>query len=104
MRIRDWSSDVCSSDLAGEHRRDGHQERVIRDPGFVVRKNANPALRETPATNHESRITESRPRPRVDRKRVVKGKSASVRVHLGGRRTSTTKLHTKSSHNSHLQA
>src|SRR3546814_5482649 len=28
MRISDWSSDVCSSDLGSDHARDGAQERL----------------------------------------------------------------------------
>src|SRR3546814_20074387 len=75
MRISDWSSDVCSSDLelaplrVGDHRadlgtlaagsfRDGVRERLQRQTGVT----------------------------REDRKSVVQGKSVSVRVGLGGGR------------------
>src|SRR3546814_13249633 len=38
MRISDWSSDVCSSDLAFAQRRvGGGFEQRIRQPGFAVR-------------------------------------------------------------------
>src|SRR3546814_9326422 len=44
MRISDWSSDVCSSDLLGTARRDDHRERQHARPadaaeeiGFVFR-------------------------------------------------------------------
>src|SRR3546814_4383578 len=32
MRIRDWSSDVCSSDLAARTARDWTRAEVVRDP------------------------------------------------------------------------
>src|SRR3546814_18831569 len=79
MRISDWSSDVCSSDLmAGD--------------GFVT-----PLLAMTAgsAANFLALISDPQPDPqgsrrpqvdRPDRKSVVSGKSVSVRVDLGGRR------------------
>src|SRR3546814_20297681 len=85
MRISDWSSDVCSSDLfeiavAARHvhyRRDGFdgQRRAaeirVQDDAAGVDRAAQGAL----------------PAPRqTDRKSVVQGKSVSVRVDLGGRR------------------
>src|SRR3546814_14938223 len=65
MRISDWSSDVCSSDLPVEDGwlvfwgllRSREQQKGARQPGTCV-----------------------------DRKSVVSGKSVSVRVDLGGRR------------------
>src|SRR3546814_6183574 len=73
MRISDWSSDVCSSDLG---------RRLFA--ALVARRQA-PRLR----------LDRGRQRPalgaldgwrRGDRKSVVSGKSVSVRVDLGGRR------------------
>src|SRR3546814_17374229 len=65
MRISDWSSDVCSSDL--EHR---PAERPA-DAGD--------------AADHPSLFADDGGGG-PDRKSVVKGKSVSVRVDLGGRR------------------
>src|SRR3546814_21155280 len=62
MRISDWSSDVCSSDL--------------------------PTRRDQPSRPARGRAGRPAPTPRraADRKSVVEGKSVSVRVDLGGRR------------------
>src|SRR3546814_19846419 len=88
MRISDWSSDVCSSDLqagwlhaaggGGEHER--HQPEPVQ--GYAVRSlegfraDHQPRLGGQPADR----------RPRSDRKSVVKGKSVTVRLDRGGRR------------------
>src|SRR3546814_18691792 len=82
MRISDWSSDVCSSDLriadllaglglpaATAQRRPLHMLMIDNAPG--------------PLWAHCFDASE---KPRVDRKSVVSGKSVSVRVDLGGRR------------------
>src|SRR3546814_11618991 len=34
MRISDWSSDVCSSDLVAEYRLIGYENRVLRNEDF----------------------------------------------------------------------
>src|SRR3546814_19972178 len=99
MRISDWSSDVCSSDLRddappvvgddalhGADARDaaGHGERDgLRDP-VDVRESASGAQVFFAHRHHERgrRAAESG----KDRKGVVKGKGVSVRVDLGGRR------------------
>src|SRR3546814_15219556 len=72
MRISDWSSDVCSSDLL---RAGGRRDRRRDAPG--QRRGAAPRRR-------GRRLR--RGRRRTDRKSVVSGKSVSVRVDLGGRR------------------
>src|SRR3546814_20338189 len=91
MRISDWSSDVCSSDLrvdGGEvtelpgHRTcpqycTGHQgltfSRRVSDSAMTM--------------SSRSGVTIAAPvSGPPDRKRVVSGKSVSVRVDLGGRR------------------
>src|SRR3546814_12997901 len=144
MRIRDWSSDVCSSDLLGRlgeprygkrgeqgggekecaqqarfgagggHDRKTRSRRPRRQPGQrhgelcpicaigcpgparrTGRKEARWSLRQTGRTEREDDarptelpVPESRalPRPLIDRKSVVEGKSVPVRVTLGGRR------------------
>src|SRR3546814_7469424 len=64
MRISDWSSDVCSSDLA-----DSQVDELDAD---------------------ERRDETAKPIDGNDRKSVVKGKSVSVRVDFGGRRSIKT--------------
>src|SRR3546814_13227750 len=66
MRISDWSSDVCSSDLV-----------PLPVPGRIF--DGFFALRRWQAGR-------ARDRRSPDRKNVVKGKSVSVCVDLGGRR------------------
>src|SRR3546814_15453835 len=99
MRISDWSSDVCSSDLESEGDRHRHPDRSAAgrrpDPDRRV-----PAAEDTDL----SRLRLQRDKPRLhealaggvpdrvpDRKRVVEGKGAYVGVELGGRRLSTKK-------------
>src|SRR3546814_15224623 len=107
MRISDWSSDVCSSDLvaAERARRLGlvHPRRHPSRQAAGARAAAlPPALRdgagglegsddEADRPEHRAllRPGQLRPRlrrPRRDRQRVVEGKSVSDRVALGGSR------------------
>src|SRR3546814_7467444 len=72
MRISDWSSDVCSSDLGGGVRR--RRWRLRR--AIVV-----PAACDRPRTRRGARRWLE---ARSEERRV--GKSVSVRVDLGGRR------------------
>src|SRR3546814_15686376 len=93
MRISDWSSDVCSSDLrcrrACRHaRRRGPVHRLRTD-----RRGVRP-----PRPRHARRAAAAREQARAheagdlsDRKSVVEGKSVSVRVDLGGRRINKNK-------------
>src|SRR3546814_20592916 len=74
MRISDWSSDVCSSDLSFSF-----APRPAA-PAPVAEESIEPEVQEVPFAATE---TEAAP---VDRKSVVEGKSVSVRVDLGGRR------------------
>src|SRR3546814_13796361 len=86
VRISDWSSDVCSSDLQGRR-------------GAVAAGAAD--LMADSGCAHDARFCTgagaggpgalSRG---VDRKSVVQGKGVSVRVDLGGRRSSKTKKKT----------
>src|SRR3546814_13948054 len=104
MRISDWSSDVCSSDLAtasaardqhahlrGLHRRE--LERITTGRGCGIRfKESRKADMSSSAAAPSSSPRTRRPRPcRSDRKSVVEGKSVYTRVDLGGRRIITKK-------------
>src|SRR3546814_19747121 len=71
MRISDWSSDVCSSDLF-----DGVMHFEWLEENTPLRRNRH-GIHEPAARGK---------RARRDRKSVVWGKSVSVRVDLGGRR------------------
>src|SRR3546814_11828644 len=91
MRISDWSSDVCSSDL---HRIDRHQRRrPLTDARQVIditrralgsqRQQALALLLPPRWIARRSGFGELAP---ADRKSDVWGKSVSVRLDLGGRR------------------
>src|SRR3546814_19667805 len=95
MRISDWSSDVCSSDLFAPTFAD-FLDRL--EPGFVPRGGqpvCQPACRPMCRAREQSvdrinlhlvqwpRYLAER---REDRKSVVEGKSVSVRLDLGGGR------------------
>src|SRR3546814_17247615 len=109
MRISDWSSDVCSSDL-DEDEGDDREEQ----PGVEHRQAGNAFLQPGRGRDQEAGDDQRRDRPaqrdaarkaaqpldaarqRQDRKSVVWGKRVSVRVDLGGRRCikKTTTKHT----------
>src|SRR3546814_18585956 len=88
MRISDWSSDVCSSDL----QIGAVQFLVTIPPTFarsLVRGERPVILVEADATDPAATSNAV-----ADRKSVVKGKRVSVRVDLGGRRIiNKTKLY-----------
>src|SRR3546814_16925290 len=75
MRISDWSSDVCSSDLV---------ERVAGGAGVVPGDLR--AERDRIGRGRGHVADRCRGRGRRERKSVVEGKSVSVRVALGGSR------------------
>src|SRR3546814_20119299 len=91
MRISDWSSDVCSSDLSSKHPRRSERtsRRLPNDCDFrpfgrqcrcvvaavVSFGIAGPAAARRYGERHQG-----------DRKSVVEGKSVEVRVDRGGRR------------------
>src|SRR3546814_11994202 len=89
MRISDWSSDVCSSDLltvrkAADHtlrRSPSHRETVM-----PIEKRVSSAAAALEGIEDGATVLVS-----GDRKSVVSGKSVSVRVDLGGRRILTKK-------------
>src|SRR3546814_18886178 len=99
MRISDWSSDVCSSDLLRTSlsklesviclvamrasplkSKVGRRKRLLKRPmrSFV-------ALPASGACERQAARPGAKMQP-ADRKRVVEGKSVSVSVDLGGRR------------------
>src|SRR3546814_14727216 len=94
MRISDWSSDVCSSDLepapaeaTGERVWEGG--RMTPHPRLALQQNrcyARPDFA-AGAFSDAGHIREAIPLG-IDRKRVVEGKSVSVRVDLGVSRDS----------------
>src|SRR3546814_15576775 len=97
MRISDWSSDVCSSDLHLYSFTRGSTTEYSRSVIRLTRMNIAAKISTIPSTVGKSRawiaVTSSRPMPgqekivsvNTDRKSVVSGKSVSVRVDLGGR-------------------
>src|SRR3546814_13669667 len=80
MRISDWSSDVCSSDLEpNAERRLGHYSEGIPSIEPLQSRFHAAASKRIGAVLKSSLMLS-------DRKSVVEGKSVSVRVDLGGRR------------------
>src|SRR3546814_20298160 len=96
MRISDWSSDVCSSDLAEQpvddqshvrgqtHRRPAGRGRTESLPDRPRRGAL--ALQAPRCTEHPLLDELRRALHQRNRKSVVEGKSGSVRVELGCRR------------------
>src|SRR3546814_19072248 len=106
MRISDWSSDVCSSDLPDAGQREQDVRDLWKGEGCRIRRHRKVArdarlrtLSERPRGQedhrraHEDRDPGAGPHE-PDRKSVVSGKSVAVRVDLGGRRTMRKKLQT----------
>src|SRR3546814_14638328 len=97
MRISDWSSDVCSSDLpaCGAARMSKDDVSRIRlaiwIPSFLYGRICDHPPR---MCHHRWHGSSASPQ---DRKSVVSGKSVSVRVDLGGRRI-IKKKNIKSTH------
>src|SRR3546814_12364386 len=103
MRISDWSSDVCSSDLPDRraHRR-AETDRALLGTGCEMPRVREQLTADAPIVVIERRMRDRAPRPFIgiglhlqragfgikaeDRKSVVSGQSVSVRVELGGRR------------------
>src|SRR3546814_16592186 len=99
MRISDWSSDVCSSDLHADPVGLALLGRRDRGEGFGHGRQ----IAMSRATCHPSPLAFRRQATAVsatergpfsDRKSVVWGKSVSVRVDLGGRRIIKKKKYT----------
>src|SRR3546814_3014385 len=96
MRISDWSSDVCSSDLA-RHVVVRFQERVInavvgarggldRGIGPGLDRDDAGQVDQVGELDHPALVDRTHPMVGEDRKSVVVGKRVSVRVETGGRR------------------
>src|SRR3546814_11118655 len=89
MRISDWSSDVCSSDLPP--RRLAMAELQQEGGNLLARRFASEQhhlvlRRRQLAGGHDQQAPLQLGQLDEDRKSVVEGKSVSVRVDLGGRR------------------
>src|SRR3546814_16711025 len=101
MRISDWSSDVCSSDLLDEREVDHaflafghaveHREIAFLDPPFLERALEALVRLGVACEQQAARGVAVEPMHRLrpaleDRQRVVEGKSVSVRVDRSGGR------------------
>src|SRR3546814_10243434 len=90
MRISDWSSDVCSSDLPSTWPRNLTYTTYTPDRSSyatqVNRLYEFERFRLADEWNGTSPVAYASPGNGKDRKSVVEGKSVSVRVDLGGRR------------------
>src|SRR3546814_11622940 len=98
MRISDWSSDVCSSDLGG-----GKEllVKLYNDIGGNVESFLSGPMPTQAFGWFKKPVTKTADlkglkfRTNGDRKSVVSGKSVSVRVDLGGRSISKKKKETE---------
>src|SRR3546814_13953074 len=112
MRISDWSSDVCSSDLSG---RVDHEQGISKAGNRRARQIAIELawlwLRHQPHSALsrwlQARVGDQRGRVRriaivADRKSVGEGTRVSVRVDLGGRRLSKKNKYRKATSNTTL--
>src|SRR3546814_16976498 len=97
MRISDWSSDVCSSDLKDWRWLNAsstaylHTKAAVLDGQDVIVGSFNMDPRSIDLNTEIALLVRSRRLADavtafIDRKSVVSGKSVSVRVDLGGRR------------------
>src|SRR3546814_17801420 len=94
MRISDWSSDVCSSDLLsrdgdGKGRRQLHP--VGDDAAGRLSHHRHTAETDVRAAGQRRPRIHPQRRDRQDRQSVETGKRVTVRVVLGGRSKLTTK-------------
>src|SRR3546814_11200568 len=97
MRISDWSSDVCSSDLNSISRLSwGEYGARVGVPRILELL----ARRGVPASFYVPAVAALLHPEEQDRKSVVSGKSVSVRVYLGGRRR-IIKIQRTYTHNIH---
>src|SRR3546814_17836555 len=97
MRIRDWSSDVCSSDLTAfdagravalrqpQRLADDELRRRLRVQRRLLRTRRNGDACARDFAGADQRLED------LDGKSVVKGKGGSGRVDIGGRRIITKK-------------
>src|SRR3546814_19152739 len=85
MRISDWSSDVCSSDLS-RHVRERRAALVARDHERLDAAALDVRRAGPQAVEHHVDLPTHQVAQGRDRKSVVSGKSEAVRVDIGGRR------------------
>src|SRR3546814_12805138 len=97
MRISDWSSDVCSSDLRLEGGEEFRPDGTI-DGAVIDRQRAGHDGCHRQRTVLHDRTLLARADRQKDRKSVASGKSVSVRVDLGGRRIINKKTISTLSH------
>src|SRR3546814_15279275 len=91
MRISDWSSDVCSSDLMAGRDQFGAAEEAGKRPGIQQHADQVDPARHAGdmgqgTAGQQQRHAERQVAREQDRKSVAKGQSGTVRVDLGGRR------------------
>src|SRR3546814_19689385 len=96
MRISDWSSDVCSSDLPEDLTRVAlgvvaNVQGAVSGTGQIRWDRNSVSSDGRFGTQDMSLAAAFGPVTGLDRKSVVEGKSVSVRVDLGGRRNSKKK-------------
>src|SRR3546814_11183096 len=90
MRISDWSSDVCSSDL--HHAAQVAQQfarKLLRHEHLLARAQLRVGRQRAQVERQRGELVPGHVvqfARHADRKRVVEGKSVSVRVDIGGRR------------------
>src|SRR3546814_19969506 len=83
MRISDWSSDVCSSDLAeGIAQVDDQLGSALRLAPAGLLADAHQEMQR----QRDAAAEQDGSQRQLDRKTVVSGKSVLVRVDIGGRR------------------
>src|SRR3546814_19657894 len=89
MRISDWSSDVCSSDLAAPVLMMPRRPTIVSNDLSTQMPTRVPGLAPRRLRYSANLLARSFRQPKEsasDRKSVVEGKSWSVRVDHGGRR------------------
>src|SRR3546814_15984385 len=88
MRISDWSSDVCSSDLhlAENTAHDAANQEPLHNQQRHRRHHAHAERETRDLSRHAQRKGGEQEDEQGDRKSGVTGKSVAVRVDLGGRR------------------
>src|SRR3546814_20703070 len=96
MRISDWSSDVCSSDLLAVCSiwcMTGPAQKAKATVASISKPTGAASLIRRRGETVSSELQNRRMplRPRADRKSDVSGQSVSVRVARGGRRVSNKK-------------
>src|SRR3546814_8266557 len=86
MRISDWSSDVCSSDLRRRGSLSDRVDRRDRNHPAWLRADHDRAPGDTPGPDALTAHSRTRRHHRGDRTRVVSGQSVTGRVEPEGRR------------------